>query len=41
MDRDGFPVAGAPMDFYTRTEAERAIADAEGIIEHCQRHVLR
>lgn len=28
---------GAPTDFYTRAEAERAIADAESILEICQR----
>ena len=33
--------SGAPMDFYTRGEAERAIVCAERIIEHCQGHVLR
>lgn len=32
---------GAPMDFYTRGEAERALNAAERIIEHCQHHVLR
>ncbi len=31
---------GAPMDFYTRAEALRAIAGAEQTLEHCQRHVL-
>ena len=33
--------SGAPMDFYTRGEAERAIRGAEQIIEHCKGHVLR
>lgn len=33
--------SGAPMDFYTRGEAERAINGAERIIEHCKGHVLR
>jgi HEPN domain-containing protein len=33
--------SGAPMDFYTRGEAERAISGAERIIEHCKGHVLR
>ncbi len=28
--------SGAPMDFYTPAEAERAIAGAERILEHCQ-----
>jgi HEPN domain-containing protein len=28
---------GAPADFYTRPEAERAIADAEAILEVCRR----
>lgn len=32
---------GAPMDFYTRAEALRAIEDAERIIEYCQGHILR
>ena|SRR3990170_790785 len=32
---------GAPMDFYTRAEAERAVEGARCIIEHCKRHVLR
>jgi HEPN domain-containing protein len=32
---------GAPMDFYTRAEGERALDAAERIIEHCRRHVLR
>jgi HEPN domain-containing protein len=32
---------GAPMDFYTRAEAERAIDAAERILEHCRHHVLR
>ena len=32
---------GAPMDFYTRAEAERAIDAAERVLEHCRHHVLR
>jgi HEPN domain-containing protein len=28
---------GAPADFYTRPEAERAIADAEAVLEVCRR----
>ena len=32
---------GAPGDFYTVAEARRAIAAAERIIEHCQRHLVR
>jgi len=32
---------GAPMDFYTRADAERAIAAAERVIEHCKSHVFR
>ena len=28
---------GAPTDFYTRPEAERAIADAEAVIAVCRR----
>ncbi len=30
---------GAPVDFYTRAEAERAIAHAELIIEFCRRQI--
>ena len=30
---------GAPVDFYTRGEAERAIAHAEAILEFCRRQV--
>lgn len=33
---NGLP-AGAPADFYTRAEAERAIADAEVILAVCRR----
>ncbi|MBI4264262.1 MAG: HEPN domain-containing protein [Acidobacteria bacterium] len=33
---NGLP-AGAPADYYTRVEAERAIADAEAIIACCRR----
>jgi HEPN domain-containing protein len=32
---------GAPVDFYTRREAEQAIANAEAIIEWCRRQVDR
>jgi HEPN domain-containing protein len=32
---------GAPGDFYTAAEAERAVAAAERIVEHCQRHLVR
>ncbi len=32
---------GAPMDFYTQAEAQRAIEGARRIIEHCKGHVLR
>lgn len=32
---------GAPMDFYTRAEAERALDGAERILEHCRHHILR
>lgn len=32
---------GAPMDFYTRAEAQRALDGAERIIEHCRRHLVR
>ena len=31
---------GAPMDFYTRAEAERALDAAERIVEHCRCHLL-
>ncbi len=31
--------SGAPGDFYTRTEAEGAIADADAIIEFCRRTI--
>ena len=32
---------GAPVDFYTRAEAERAIAHAEVIVEYCRHQVRR
>lgn len=32
---------GAPMDFYTRAEALRAIGTAEQIIAHCRHHLVR
>lgn len=32
---------GAPMDFYTRAEAQRAVDGAERIIEHCKGHLFR
>jgi HEPN domain-containing protein len=32
---------GAPADYYTRSEAERAIADAEVVIEVCRRVLSR
>jgi len=31
---------GAPMDFYTSAEAQRAIDAARRIVDHCQRHLL-
>ncbi len=37
---NGLP-AGAPADYYTRAEAERAIADAEKILECCRRMLPR
>lgn len=37
---NGLP-AGAPADFYTRAEAERAISDAEAIFAFCRRAVPR
>ena len=30
---------GAPTDYYTRSQAERAIADAEAILEFCRRQI--
>ena len=30
---------GAPVDFYTRAEAERAITLAEEIVEYCRRQI--
>jgi HEPN domain-containing protein len=30
---------GAPVDFYTRGEADRAIAHAEAILEFCRRQI--
>jgi HEPN domain-containing protein len=32
---------GAPVDFYTRKEAEHAIANAEAILEFCRRQIDR
>jgi HEPN domain-containing protein len=32
---------GAPADFYTRPEAERAIQDAEAILEFCRHQIDR
>jgi HEPN domain-containing protein len=32
---------GAPVDFYTRGEAERAIANAERILEFCRHQIDR
>jgi len=32
---------GAPVDFYTREEAERAIADAETILGYCRDQIDR
>ncbi len=37
---NGLP-AGAPADYFTRAEAERAIADAEVILEFCRRALPR
>jgi HEPN domain-containing protein len=34
-------IEGAPGDFYTATEAQRAIVAAERVVEHCQRHLVR
>ncbi len=30
---------GAPTDYYTRSQADRAITDAEAIIEFCRRQI--
>jgi HEPN domain-containing protein len=32
---------GAPADFYTAAEADRAVADAERVIEFCRRQIDR
>ena len=32
---------GAPVDFYTRKEAEQCIANAEAILEFCRRQINR
>jgi len=32
---------GAPADFYTRSEAERAIGDAEAVLDVCRRVLSR
>ena len=32
---------GAPVDFYTRKEAEQAIANAEALIEFCRHQISR
>lgn len=37
---NGLP-AGAPADYYTSVEAERALADGEAIVGWCQRTVSR
>jgi HEPN domain-containing protein len=36
---DAYPI-GAPFDFYTQSEAERAIEDASGVIEFCRNRIL-
>ena len=36
-----FFASGAPTDFYTRAEAERAIADAATVLEVCRRMLAR
>jgi HEPN domain-containing protein len=33
--------SGAPMDFYTGSEAQRAIEAAGRIVEHCKHHLFR
>lgn len=37
-DPNGFE-RGAPTDYYTRSQADRAIADAEAILDFCRRQV--
>jgi HEPN domain-containing protein len=37
---NGLP-AGAPTDFFTRSEAERSIADAEAVLAICRRALPR
>jgi HEPN domain-containing protein len=32
---------GAPGDFYTLAEAQRAIAAAERVVDYCRRHLVR
>jgi HEPN domain-containing protein len=32
---------GAPMDFYTRGEAQRAYDGAKRVVDYCQDHLLR
>jgi HEPN domain-containing protein len=32
---------GAPVDFYTKKEAEEAIENAEAIVEFCRRQIDR
>ena len=39
-DPNGFE-RGAPVDFYTRREAEQAIGNAEALIEWCRRQIDR
>ena len=36
-----FHPSGAPLDYYTKGEAERAIANAERIISFCEDNILR
>ena len=37
---NGF-AAGTPRQHYTRREAERAVADAEAVLEFCERSIPR
>lgn len=36
-----FQPTGAPLDYYTKMEAERAIEHAEAIVSFCQNNLLR
>ena len=36
-----FHPEGAPLDYYTKEDAERAVRCAEEIVEYCRRKILR